>query len=271
MTGFIYNNNSYDVGYGSSKIEYASKGDSTLGYSMYGENIPEEPDKDKLLEWINIPQNINTFYGGDGYIYSRLDYNYNTEDYLEFYCCPIIGPNFLQSNKSVMVLYTSSPYSGSKLDAVNLVLNLRKPGSTLGKNYLKYSLVSPSMFIYYNEYDLNVNTITYGQWYKIGSYKQYAVINGTTHIGNTYGTYRQIEGCNTVLFSYTHDDNGFEGKFSYFNVYSDMTKTTLLHSYKPFLTPENEIIIKDTVTNKSFPLLSNDGTLDNITYEIAQN
>ena len=58
MTGVIINNNEYQVSTGSTKIEYSAMGGESVGYSMYGENIPEAPSNDKLLSWIYIPQNV---------------------------------------------------------------------------------------------------------------------------------------------------------------------------------------------------------------------
>lgn len=41
MTGIVINGNEYQVNTGSTKVEYASMGEGTIGYSMYGDNIPE--------------------------------------------------------------------------------------------------------------------------------------------------------------------------------------------------------------------------------------
>ena len=38
MTGIIINNNEYLVNTGNTKIEYASMGPDTVGYSMYGDD-----------------------------------------------------------------------------------------------------------------------------------------------------------------------------------------------------------------------------------------
>jgi hypothetical protein len=40
MTGVIINNNEYQVSTGSIKVEYSSMGGGTIGYSMYGEEVP---------------------------------------------------------------------------------------------------------------------------------------------------------------------------------------------------------------------------------------
>ena len=42
MTGVIINNNEYQVSTGSTKIEYSSMGGGTVGYSMYGDEVPYE-------------------------------------------------------------------------------------------------------------------------------------------------------------------------------------------------------------------------------------
>ena len=55
MTGFIYNNNSYTVGYGISQIEYANNGSNTIGYSMYGDDVPVAPLLYTPLRSIKLP------------------------------------------------------------------------------------------------------------------------------------------------------------------------------------------------------------------------
>ena len=42
MTGVIINNNEYQVSTGNTKIEYNAMGGESVGYSMYGANVPSE-------------------------------------------------------------------------------------------------------------------------------------------------------------------------------------------------------------------------------------
>lgn len=49
MTGVIINNNFYDISTGSTKIEYSSMNGETVGYSMYGDEVPFT---DPTPEWV---------------------------------------------------------------------------------------------------------------------------------------------------------------------------------------------------------------------------
>jgi len=259
MTGFIYNNNSYDVGFGSSKIEYVGNGESTLGYSMYGENIPEEPDKDKLLNWINITDNCTS-----PYIYVETDYNINTDNYIDFRCAPILTQNALDHSKNALMLLLTNT---NKNRGVSISLQPRINNKKAGNNYLRYSITEGNSYVYYREYNTSSNTLTYNTWYNIGIQGSHLYINENLVGGSTYGTYSATISENKMkFFSYGWNDNGFEGKFSYCNIYSDNSKENLIHSYKPYLTSENTIIIKDEITKKTFEIL---GDLSRITYEIA--
>ena len=241
MTGVIINNNEYQVITGGTKIEYSSMGGGTIGYSMYGENIPEVPE-DKLLEWINIPQNT-------------------TRSYKDYIC-------FLLTRKDTG--YPSASF---------VRLNLARINGSYRNNYIDYiikfsSSINASDSFWRRYTKKNANVIPYDTWNSIGIYKNTFVINDNKYTGTDEGGRSYTATLNTdssTLFSSRHNNKGFEGKFAYFNVYEDDTKTNLLHSYKPFLTPENEIIIKDVVTNKRFSFYRNSesGDMQSITYQIA--
>ena len=277
MTGVIINNNFYDISTGSTKIEYNSMGNGTLSYSMYGENIPEVP-ADKLLEWINIPQNISRSHQGYGYYSVDIDYCINTEYYHEFRCSPKLGPNAATAYKNEIIFLLTKEVTDYP-SASFVRLNLARINGSYRNNYIDY-LIEFSSSIYASDSfwrrytKKNANVIPYDTWNSIGIYKNTFVINDNKYEGTNEGGQSYKATLNTdssTLFSSRKNSEGFEGKFAYFNVYEDDTKTNLLHSYKPFLTPENEIIIKDVVTNKRFSFYrnSNSGDMQYITYQIA--
>lgn len=276
MTGVIINNNEYQVSTGGTKIEYSSMGGRTIGYSMYGENIPEVPE-DKLLEWINIPQNTTRSHQGYGCYSVDIDYCINTEYYHEFRCSPKLGPNAATAYKNEIIFLLTKEVTDYP-SARFVSLNLARVGSSYRNNFLEYKIkFSSSIYAsdyFWRIYNKNANTITYDTWNSIGIYKNTIVINDNKYSGTDEGGRSYKATLNTdssTLFSNGYNIEGFEGKFAYFNVYEDDTKTNLLHSYKPFLTPENEIIIKDVVTNKRFSFYRNSesGDMQYITYQIA--
>jgi len=62
MTGIIINNNEYQVNTGSTKIEYNSMGGESVGYSMYGEEVPyTEILKEYPLEYLKVTDTKKQF------------------------------------------------------------------------------------------------------------------------------------------------------------------------------------------------------------------
>lgn len=235
MTGFIYNNNSYNVGYGSSKIEYAGKGDSTLGYSMYGENIPEK-DVNYYLDYINITDNT-VYYSSREAITTVIDYKPNTNHYIEIDCLmQPYGCIFTHSNSSTILYpYASFIYYTSTLE--HIINYSGYPNSSY------YSVILNSSYI--------PNTRTLWGLYQGEIYKNNVLETNVTK-RNTYSS-AIISAENTRLFISPESNNGFNGDFYSFKVYSDNTKTTLLHNYRPYL-KDNDVIIKDQVTGNEFIL-----------------
>lgn len=76
MTGVIINNNFYDISTGNTKIEYSSMNEDTIGYSMYGVDIPyTEILKEYPLEY------LKTTYEKDSASFDYLHYHSKNTEY----------------------------------------------------------------------------------------------------------------------------------------------------------------------------------------------
>lgn len=265
MTGVIINNKFYDISTGSTKIEYNSMGNGTLSYSMYGENIPEVSDTDKILQWLCPKTSLRK---NNIEPSCELDHTFSSNWYYEVEFMPLEK----KTCSFVMCKYNSKgTWNYQPLPTTDLMFysNPNNPDSCLDfRNFISDgaggNMWGESSYNTVKNPPFNLNQINHICAYRG---KQSFSIDVEPNIASSY-TYRTDKTTNVLntLFAdsdkrtSSYDENNY--RFYYLKVY-ETYKDNLLYHYVPCIS-NNVLGVKELVNNKFYPLL---GDLVNVTYQ----
>lgn len=244
MTGVIINNNEYQVSTGSTKIEYSAMGGESVGYSMYGEEVPSI---DTLPSWIPTG-NLAT-------------------DGITFTSYYISNPGTLTPSKEQLYSYTFNWFNNRKLEDYDQSFDLstyRFTGGSYSGN-MTYTLSEPryvySLKLVVGYYYTYGDPTFYGYGKKIKVTVTYA--DDSTEIFNNYsltpaptGTFELV--IDKVIKSVVVEDNRVTNSAGYTHwsaVYFNVFKPKQEYEIKTFtgtlFEPSKPVFVVSLSTGKS--------------------